>query len=182
MPRQITDEEWNFLQGKRQIADFAENLYNDPELSRELKGMIKKKHPQMRIDDYDLEQRVEEKLAAERREREEQENARRNEEDQKHFQSVRKRTQEQYGFTDQAMQDLEKLMVERNVGDYDVAAQYMASKEPKPSDTSFDHDGRWHHEKVPGFAEIAKDPEDWGRNEILKALRNDEARNKQQRF
>jgi hypothetical protein len=181
MPRNVTDEEYNFLQQRRQIADFAESLYNDPELSRELKGMIKKKHPNMRIDDYDLEQRVEERLAADRREREEQENSRRNEEDQKHFQGVRKKTQEQYGYSDKQMEDLEKLMVERNVGDYDVAAQYMASKEPKPIEASFSDD-RWNHAKTPGFAEIAKDPEEWARSEILKSLRNDEARTKQQRF
>jgi hypothetical protein len=181
MPRNITDEEYSFLQNRRQIADFAESLYNDPELSRELKGMIKKKHPNMRIDDYDLEQRVEERLAAERREREDAENARRTEEEQKHFQSVRKKTQEEYGFTNEAMEKLEKLMVERNVGDYDVAAQYMASKEPKPSEATFTED-RWNHSKAPGFAEIAKDPEEWARSEILKSLRNDEARNKQQRF
>jgi hypothetical protein len=181
MPRQITDQEDQYLQGRRQIADFAETLYNDPELSRELKGMIKRKYPNMKIDDYDLEQRLEERLSAERREREEQENARRTEQDQERFQNLRKKTQDQYGFTDKAMEDLEKLMIERNVGDYDVAAQYMASKEPKPSEASFTSD-RWNHSQAPGFSEIAKDPEEWGRNEILKALRNDEARNKQQRF
>ena len=181
MPRQVTDEEYNFLQSKRQIADFAESLYNDPELSRELKGMIKKKHPQMRIDDYDLEQRIEDRLATERRDREEAETARREEEQQKQFQSTRKKTQEQYGCTDKAMEDLEKLMVERNVGDYDIAAQYMASKEPKPSEATFTDD-RWNHSKAPAFAEIAKDPEEWARSEILKSLRNDEMRNKQQRF
>jgi hypothetical protein len=143
--------------------------------------MIKKKYPNMRIDDYDLEQRVEERLNAEKREREDAENARRTEQDQEKFQSLRNKTKERYGFTDEAMTELEKMMVERNVGDYEVAAEYMATKNPKPVDT--DHgDGLWHHSKAPGFAEIAKDPEDWGRNEILKALRNDEARNKQQRF
>ena len=181
MPRQITDEEYAFLQNKRQIADFAENLYNDPELSRELKGMIKKKHPNMRIDDYDLEQRVEERLAADRREREEQETTRRNDEQQKEFQGVRKKTQEQYGFTDEAMEKLEKLMVERNVGDYDIAAQYMASREPKPIEANFS-DGRWNHDRAPQFAEISKDPEGWARSEILKSLYNDEERRKQQRF
>jgi hypothetical protein len=181
MPRQITDQEDQYLQGRRQIADFAETLYNDPEMSRELKGMIKKKYPNMRIDDYDLEQRVEQRLEAERREREERETAQRAEQEQQRFQNLRKKTQEQYGFTDKAMEDLEKLMVERNVGDYDVAAEYMASKQPKTSDPTFTDD-RWNHTKAPGFAEIAKDPEEWARSEILKSLRNDEARNKQQRF
>jgi hypothetical protein len=181
MPRTIPDEEYQFLQARRQIADFVEGIYNDPQLNKEAKALIKKKYPQMQIPDYDIEQRLEERLAAERKEREDREKEQRNKADQQAFNELRKKTQDRYGFTDKAMEDLEKLMLERNVGDYEVAAEYMASKEPRPSDATF-NDGRWNHDKIPGFNEIAKDPEGWGRSEILKALHNDEARNKQQRF
>ena len=182
MPRTIPDEEYQFLQGRRQIADFVESIYNDPQLNREAKALIKKKYPQMAIPDYDIEQRVEERFAADKKERDERETKQRDQTEQQNFQNLRKKTQEQYGFTDKAMEDLEKLMLERNVGDYEVAAQYMASKEPRPSDATAFNDGRWNIDKAPGFAEIAKDPEGWGRSEILKALYNDQDRNKQQRF
>jgi hypothetical protein len=181
MPRQVSDEEFAFLQGRRQVADFVESIYNDPQLTREAKALIKKKYPNLNIPDYDVEARVEERLTKDREEREREKTEERERADQTSFQNLRKQTQEKYGFTDAAMTDLEKLMVERNVGDYDVAASYMAAQNPQPSEAAF-HDGRWNHSKAPGFAEIAKDPEEWGRGEILKALHNDQERAKQQRF
>lgn len=181
MPRTIPDEEYNFLQGRRQIADFVESIYADPALSREAKALIKKKYPNLQIPDYDIETKVEQQLAEDRKQREDAEAAKRAEQEQERFQNLRKKTQEEYGFTDEAMTDLEKMMVERNVGDYEVAAKYMASKQPRPSEATF-NDARWNHSKAPGFKEIAQDPEEWGRSEILKALYNDQDRNKQTRF
>ena len=181
MPRTIPDEEYTFLQGRRQIADFVESIYQDPALNKEAKALIKKKYPNLAIPDYDLETKVEERFAAEKKEREDREAETRKAEDQQRFQSVRKETQSKYGFTDKAMEELEQFMVDNNVGSYEVAAGYKASKEPKPSDVTF-NDGRWNHDKAPAFKEISADPEGWGRNEILKALYADEERRKQQRF
>jgi hypothetical protein len=181
MPRTVSDEEYNFLQGRRQIADFVEPIIQDPQLSKEAKSLIKRKYPNLEIADYDLEMKFEKRLEEERQQREDAEAARREEQAQERFKTVRKKTQDEYGFTDQAMEELEKLMIERNVGDYEVAAKYMASKQPKPSDATFD-DGLWNHSKAPGYADIAKDPEGWGRGEILKALYKDQERDKNQRF
>jgi hypothetical protein len=182
MPRTITDEEYNFLQGRRQIADFIEPIYHDPALSKDAKALIKRKYPNLQIPEHDLEEKFEKRLEEERQAREAAEAERRNQQEQERFNSVRKKTQDAYGFTDQAMDELEKLMVEKNVGDYEVAATYMASKQPKPSDATAFDDGLWNHSKAPGFVEIAKDPEGWGRGEILKALHKDQERERNQRF
>jgi hypothetical protein len=182
MPRTVPDEEYQFLQGRRQIADFVESIYNDPTLNKEAKALIKKKYPQMQIPDYDIEQRVEQRLADDRKEREDRERTQREQTEQQKFSNMRKETQDRYGFTEKAMEELEQLMLERNIGDYEVAASYKASKEPRPSDATAFNDGRWNHDKAPGFQEIAKDPEGWGRSEILKALYADQERAKQQRF
>lgn len=181
MPRQVSDEEFAFLQGRRQVADFVEGIYNDPQLTREAKALIKKKYPNLQIPDYDVEARVEERLTKDREEREKEKREEQERAAQTSFQNLRKQTQDKYGFTDEAMTELEKLMVERNVGDYEVAASYMAAQNPKPSEATFS-DGRWNHTKAPGFAEIAKDPENWARSEILTALHIDQERAKQQRF
>jgi hypothetical protein len=177
MPRQLTDEEFNFLQARRQVADFVESIYNDPQLNREAKSLIKKKYPNLQIPDYDIENRVENRLNKEKQEREAAEATKRRADEDARFKKMRKDTQTKHGFTDDAMERLEKLMVERNIGDYEAGAMLMASKEPKPSDATYDS-GFWHHDKAPGFAEITKDPEAWGRNEILKAIRTDEDRSR----
>ncbi len=182
MPRQVSDEEYAFLQGRRQIADFIEPIYHDPALSKEAKALIKRKYPNLEIPEHDLEEKFEKRLAEERHAREEAEAERRNQQDQDRFNSVRRKTQDEYGFTDDAMTELEKLMVEKNVGDYEVAASYLASKKPNPSAATAFDDGLWNHSKAPGFVEIAKDPEGWGRGEILKALHKDQEREKNQRF
>lgn len=176
MPREITDEEWNFLQGRKQVADFVETIWNDPTLSKEAKRLVKKKYPQVAIPDLDIEESVNERLDKEKKEREDAEKARRDEEQDKSYKELRAKTQKEYGFTDEGMADLEKFMLERNIGDYEVAASYRASKEPKPSEANADagRDHFWNHSKQEGFADISADPEGWARKEILGAIRRDQ--------
>ena len=73
------------------------------------------------------------------------------------------------------MKDLEKWMHEKAVADHEVAAEYRASKNPQTSSPTYDSQF-WHHEKAPDFADNTKDPEAWGRNEILTAIHRDEER------
>lgn len=179
MPREISDEEYNYYKSREQVANFIESIYNDPALTREAKQLIKKKYPTLNIPDLDIEEKVNARLDAEKKERDEEkrkaEEAKRDEE----IKTKRKKTQDDYGFTDDAMKDLEQMMVERNIGDYDVAATYKASKTPKVSEPTAAWDStRWHHERQDGFAEIAKDPEAWGRNELTKAFMQDHERSR----
>jgi hypothetical protein len=177
MPRQVTDEEYSFLQGRRQVADFVESIYNDPQLTREAKALIKKKYPNLQIPDYDIETRVEARFDKERKEREDREQAVKRQEEEARFAKLRKDTQDKHHFTDEAMTRLEKMMVDRNIGDYEAAAMLMVSKEPKPISNTGDWDNtRWHHDRQDGFADIAKDPEAWGRNQIMGAIARDQER------
>jgi hypothetical protein len=180
MPREVTDEEYTFLQGRRQVADFVESIYNDPQLNREAKALIKKKYPNLQIPDYDLESKMDRRFDEEQQKRETVEKKKREDDEDAKWRSDRERTQKQYGFTDEAMTRLEKMMVEKRIGDYDVAASYMASKEPPSASEPFDN-SRWDHGKQQGFAEIAKDPEGWGRGEILKAIHADQQTQRGQR-
>jgi hypothetical protein len=175
MPRQVTDEEYNFLQGRKQVADFVESIYNDPQLNKDAKALIKRKYPNLQIPDFDIEAKVDKRLNDERAERDAAEAAKKKAADDEHFARVRKKTQDDYGFTDDAMERLEKLMVERNIGDYEAAATFMASKEPKPSEATFDNT-RWRHEAQDNFKKIADDPEGWARGELMSAMQRDAER------
>jgi hypothetical protein len=176
MARTITDAEEQFIRGRMQVADFVESIYNDPALTREAKALIKKKYPNLQIPDYDIENKVEARFAKEERERKEREAAERKAREDAEFKERRSATQKRYGFTDDAMTRLEKMMLDRNIGDYEVAAEYMAAKEPKPSSGNDWDTTRWHHERQDGFAEISKDPEAWGRTQIMNAIRADQER------
>lgn len=175
MPRQLTDEEFNFLQGRRQVADFVESIYNDPQLNREAKALIKKKYPALQIPDYDIETRVEQRFDRERQEREAERERQRKAEEDARFTKQRTETQKRFGFTDEAMTRLEQMMIDRNIGNYEDAAELMAAREPKQSSATHDT-GFWNHEKQDTFKEIAKDPEAWGRNEIMNAIHADQDR------
>jgi hypothetical protein len=173
MPRQISDEEYQFLQNKRITADFVESIYNDPQLTKEAKRLIKKKYPTLAIPDLDIEDRVQAQIDADRKQRSDAEaSARRAQEDEK-WRTQRKQVQDEYGFTEEGMKDLEGWMQDKGVGDYEVAARYRAAKNPKTSEPTYDT-GFWHHESAPNFADIAKDPEAWGRKEILGAIHKDQ--------
>lgn len=174
MPRTISDEEYAFLNNKRMTADFVESIYNDPQLNKEAKRLIKKKYPNLAIPDYDLETKVEQRFSAEdeRKQREAAEAAAAA--DRAAWNRSRAKVQKEYGFTDEGMKDLEKWMHEKAVADHEVAAEYRASKNPQTSSPTYDAQF-WNHEKTPDFVEITKDPEAWGRKEILSAIHKDEA-------
>ena len=77
MPRTITDDEYNFLQNKRMTADFVESIYNDPQLNKEAKRLIKRKYPNLSIPDFDIEEKVNARLDSEKKARDDAERNRR---------------------------------------------------------------------------------------------------------
>ena len=79
------------------------------------------------------------------------------------------------------MTELEKMMVERGVGDYEVAAHWKAAKDPKPVEAQY-NDGHWNHSKKEGWEQIAKDPEGWARSQLMGAATRDIERAKGQDY
>jgi hypothetical protein len=175
MPRTLTDQEDAYYQRQDQIANFAASIFDDPKLSRKAKLLIKEKYPDLAIPDLDLRTEMEERFDKEKKEREDKERKAKEDAERATWQKNRTEAQQKYSLTDEAMKDLEKFMEEKFIGDYDVAASYRLSKEPKTSEPSWDST-RWHHDKQEGFAEIAKDPEAWGRDQIMGALHRDAER------
>lgn len=175
MPRTVSDEEYSFLQNKRMTADFVESIYNDPQLNKEAKRLIKRKYPNLAIPDYDLEEKVEKRLSAAEEAKQKEAADRARQADLDAWNASREKVKKEYGFTDEAMTDLEKWMHEKAVADHEVAAEYRARKNPQTSSPTYDSQF-WHHDKAPDFKEIAADPEAWGRKEILGAIHRDEER------
>lgn len=180
MPREISEEEYAFLHARKQVADFVESIYNDPQLNKEAKRLIKKKYPNVSIPDYDIEEKVISRLDQEKKARDDAEAAARKKQSDEDWRNTRTKTQKDFGFTDDAMKRLEDLMIERNIGDYEAAAVLLASKEPKTSEATADN-SRWNHDRQEGFKEIASDPEGWARGEILKAVHADDLSRRGQR-
>jgi len=181
--RQITEQEYAHLQGRKQVADFVESIYNDPNLSKEAKALVKKKYPNLQIPDYDLETKIESRFAAEKKTRDDADAAKRQKAQDDEIAASRKSVQDTYGLTDDGMKKLEDFMVANNVGSYEVAASYLASKEPKTSEPDY-NSGMWNHGatfKTDGFKDIVADPEGWARKEIMKAVTADERAARAQR-
>lgn len=179
MPTTLTDEQVAELRRRlsqeetnRQIAEAAATVWNHPEEGARAKEIWKKVFPDSQIPEFDLEQRVNARFAQEKEERERTEKERRDREQDERIAAKRKETQDAFNYTDDEMKRLEELMVERNIGDYEVAATYMGSRNPRVSDGTAEYDsGFWNHEKQDIFKEIVADPEAYGRREILKTLR-----------
>jgi len=182
MPREIEEQEYQYLQGRRQVADFVETIWNDPELAADAKALVKRKYPKMSIPDYDLRNEVRETFAAEKKKRDDEEREAKRKTQEDGWKAEREKTQKEYGFTDDAMKDLEKFMVENNVGSYEVAAGYKAAKAPRASEPTSQHGQPWGHTSNETFKQIVADPEAWGRSELMKAARADQDRARQQAY
>ena len=175
MARQVSDEEYAFLQNKRMTADFVESIYNDPALNKEAKRLIKRKYPNLAIPDFDMEEKLDQRISAaeQAKQRADQEAAAKRDRDA--WDTSRARVTKDYGFTEDGLKDLENWMQEHAVADHEVAASYRASKNPKTSEPTYDSQF-WHHDQADNFKEISSDPEAWARREILGAINRDSER------
>lgn len=172
---QVADLRRQLDEGRRnkEVADFANAIWNDPALSEEAKALAKRKFPETPIPDYDLRKEVFGRLDKERQERDEAAKKAKEDAERERYESQRSKVQRDYGFTDDAMTRMETEMNERRVYDYEAMAPYFASKEPKPIETT--QSGHfWRHDKQDVFKQIAADPEDYAFNEIVKAIQTDD--------
>lgn len=179
MPVTLTDEQANALRaefGRLQrnaaIGERATKIWNSPKNGDRAKQLWKDEFPEDQIEGFDLEQRITARLDAERKAREDAEKAAREKAEDERTKTQRAETQRKYGLTDDAMKRMEDEMVARNVGDYEVAATWFASREPRPAEdpgsTHF-----WNHDQRDGFKEVVKDPEGWAFGQIHQAVVND---------
>jgi hypothetical protein len=178
MPREISDAEYQQWQIDKQIAGLANEVWDDPQLGPAAKELLKRKRPGIQIPDHDIRTEMRDGFAKIEKNREEEKLAEKQAKEDEYWKGQRRKIQDEYGYTDDGMKDLEKMMMDKNIGDYEVAATYHTAKNPKASEPSGYKDPYWNHGKSDTFKEIAKDPEEWGRSEIMKALQNDQRRNR----
>lgn len=178
MPREFSDAELAALKSDLEIAQVAKQLWDDPQLGPEAKALLKKKLPNVQIPDHDIRTEMRDGFARVEQQRQDEKRVEQEQREDAYWKRQRKEVQDGFGFTEDGMKDLEKFMLEKNIGDYEVAATYHAAKNPKPSEPSGYKDPYWNHGRSDTFKEIAKDPEEWGRSEIMKALANQQQRNR----
>jgi len=131
-------------------------LTNDPSTQMPTWEIFKKKYPNVPVKEYDtakaasqpLLDRIEatEKSAAEKIEALEKRLAEREERDKKtavdNTMAAAHRRLRGDGWDDEGIKKIEELMLERGVGDYDVAAAYVRSTIPKPAPLNAAYEGR----------------------------------------
>ena len=174
MPRNISDEEYRFLQERRMTADFVESIYNDPQLNKEAKRLIKRKYPNLAIPDFDLEEKLDARTRAEEESKKKAAQEAKSKADREAWNKSRADVKKSYSLTDEGLTDLEKWMEEHAVADHEVAASYRHSKNPPTTEVA--DNMYWRHDKQDNFKEIASDPEAWARREILGAINRDSQR------
>lgn len=178
MPVTLTDEQVAQLraleqqaQQDRAIAEAARGIWSDPNFSDEAKSLWKRKYPQSEIPDYDLKQEMNKRFDAERAEREEEKKRQEQAALDRRIAEGRGKAKER-GYTDEAIERMEKMMLERNIQHYDDAMDLMAAREPKPIEaTNSQH--FWNHSKTDEFKKIVDDPENYAFNEIAQAIQAD---------
>lgn len=184
MPLTLTDEQVAALRTEREqwardkaVREAAEGLWNDPKMSDRAKALWKEKYPETPIQDYDLKQEIFGRLDREKAEAEKARQERLEAESVERLRSQKDAVRKQYGFTDDAMDRMEKEMHERRVYDYEAMAPFFASKEPKPIE-SYQNTNRWNHDRTEEFKRISADPEEYAFGEIVNTLREQERRSR----
>lgn len=172
---QLPRGEYERLLGSDQIAEIGKGLLRNPDVSDEFKAIIKRAHPQVEIPDWEIKQNVKQQIDALKKEREDEKTAAKEAEERNKWHAAKAKVQQEYGLTEDGVKDLEKFMVENEIGNYEKAAEYRLLKNPKQSEAN-QSDGFWHHEKEPGYEELSKDPEKYAYDQFLAAIRADQAR------
>lgn len=172
---QVPRGEYERLLGSDQIAEIGKGILNDPNYSDEFKSLLKRKHPQLQIPDWEIKQNVNQQIADLKKQLEDEKKAAANAKENDKWNSAKAKVQQEYGYTEEGIKDLEKFMIENEIGSYASAAEFHAMKNPKQSEAQHS-DGFWHHEKEPGYEELSKDPENYAYNQFLTAIRADQAR------
>lgn len=175
MPITLTDDqatalrtEYEGLKRRAAIGDRATKIWNSQKTGDRAKALWKEEFPEDPIEGYDLEQRVNARFEQERQAREAEKEAQRQAELDNRITAGRQRARER-GLTDDAVERMEKMMVDRSIQHYDDAIDLMAAREPRPAEeTGSGH--YWNHDQQQGFQEVAKDPEGWGFKEIHRAV------------
>lgn len=182
MPLTLTDDQVAALRAERAqwerdklVREAAEGLWNDPKLSDRAKALWKEKYPETQIQDYDLKTEIFGRLDREKAEAEKARQEQLEAESVARLQAQKAQVKQQYGFTDDAMERMEKEMNERKVYDYEAMAPFFASKQPKPIE-SYQNSNRWNHDRTEEFKKISADPEDYAFTEIVNTLREQDRR------
>lgn len=184
MPITLTDEQAQKVRdrlalGDRAIpiAEGATRLWNHKELGNDAKALWKKAFPEDEIQGFDTEQRVVAELAKLRQELAEEKKKNEEKAQDDDLASRRKALKDKRGYSDEDVEKLEKTMVERGISHHEDAADLMAARSPAPSEGDASYDRHfWRHDQAPQYKEIASDPEGYGRREILKTLREMQAK------
>ena len=179
MPITLTDEQAaalraQFEQSQRvaQVAHRATQIWNNPKLSDRAKALWKEQFPDETIGDYDLKNEVFGRLDKEKAEREAEAQKARDAELERQITSGRDRAKGR-GLTQDAIDRMEKMMVEKGIRDYEDAMDLMAAREPRQAEETGGGEHFWRHDQQDQFKKVAEDPEKWAFGEIRAAVAAD---------
>ena len=182
MPLTLTDEQVAEWRRQQEVAErnartvaFMQEIYDDPELGNDARALIKRKHPKMRIDDYDTRQEMLALREKDRKEREEAEAKAKEEAEVKSWNDDLEAVRKEYSFTDEGMAELDKFMRDNKVYNPKVAAAHIVSQRPQPSQDHGGFDSQYLYKNQLRDSEDNKklfaDPDKWMEDTLVTGIR-----------
>lgn len=180
MPLTLNDDQVRRIEAElaaghraRRTEDLILPILNNPNLSARAKALLKEQYPNLDLGEYDVEVRGQAEIKKLRDELDAEKKAQKERQEDEYWAKQKQSTREKHQLTDEGMDKLEAFMKERNIGNYEDAADLMVARNPKPMEAT-QHQRFWRHDRQDEFKKIVDDPEDYAFNELVKAVETDD--------
>jgi hypothetical protein len=179
----LTREQYTQLWGEARKGTFSQEVFDRAEqlkLGDELRGIIKKTHPNVPQHGFDERKYVDDKLDAWSKEQKDKEKAAADKSEDDAWNRRMANVREEHRYTDDEMKNLDSFMRTEKIANPEAAAREMNRRSPRMSEPG---NGQYFNiTKTDGWDEIAKNPEKWAHDQIYRAAKKQEETERNRRF
>ena len=181
----LTREQYAQLWGNAQKGVFSQEVFDRAEqmkISDELRGIIKKTHPNVPQSGYDEKTEFNKRFDAFEKAQKDKEEAAKVKAEDDSWTDRMNRVRDDYRLDDKGMEALDTFMRAEKVANPEIAAAEMHRRNPPMSEVSNGGGYYMNFQKQDDWDAVAKNPEKWAHDLIYKAALKQEQKEKNRRF
>ena len=180
----LTREQYANMWNEARKGAFSQEVFDRAEqlkLGDDLRGIIKKTHPNVPQNGYDEKQYVNQRLDEWQKKQTDKEKAAVDKNEDDAWNQRMTSVKDHYKYTEEEMKKLDGFMREQKVANPEIAAAEMERRQPRMSEAG---SGGYfmNYQKQDDWDEVAKNPEKWAHDQIFRAAKKQEETERNRRF